>query len=309
MKRPVVFAAIAAGAIALVLAPFLLSDLNMRFANLAMISAIAALGLTVAFGYTGLILIGQATFVGLGAYTSAILTTRLGWSPWPAMVAAALTACVFAAVVGATMSRLKGHYLALATVGLNVSFELIAKTWVGLTGGFDGISSIPPLSVAGLAISGDRRIYWLLAAILVTACIFVAFVRYSHLGRNMVAVRDDEIAAQASGVNVWLIKVKAMAIAGFCGGVSGSLFAHYAAYISPSDFALVRSIELLAINIVGGETSIIGAVIGSLFFTYLPEWLRVLGKEAYPTYFGLITLGVLILLPNGIMGLLRSKET
>ena len=308
MTRMARYAAIAAGAILVVLAPLVLSDLNMRFANLAMISAVGALGLTVAFGYTGLILIGQATFVGLGAYTSAILTTAHGWSPWPALAVAAVVAGVFAGLVGATMSRLKGHYLALATVGLNVSFELIAKTWVGLTGGFDGISGIPPLTLAGLTIGGDRRLYWLLAAILVLACALVAFIRNSHLGRSMIAVRDDEIAAEASGVNVRAVKVKAMAIAGVCGGVCGSLFAHYAAYISPSDFALVRSIELLAVNIVGGETSIIGAVIGSLFFTYLPELMRVFGKEAYPTYFGLITLAVLILLPNGIMGLLRSKE-
>lgn len=308
MTRAVRVAAVVLGVAAVVLAPFVLSDLNMRLTNLAIISAIAALGLTAAFGYTGLIQLGQATFVGIGGYTAAILTAKLGWSPWLALPVAIVLAGVSAALVGASMLRLKGHYLALATVGLSVSFEIVAKTWVSLTGGFDGISSIPPFAVAGVAIVNDRQVYWLFAILLSITCLMIYLIRASHLGRNMIAVRDDEIAAQAAGVDVWAIKVKAMAMAGVCGGLSGSLFAHYAAYVSPSDFSLVRSIEYLAIVIVGGETSIMGAVIGSLFFTYLPEWLRFFGKETYPTFFGLITLAVLILLPHGIMGLLRRSR-
>jgi len=206
------------------------------------------------------------------------------------------------------MLRLKGHYLALATVALNVSFEIVAKTWVNLTGGFDGISGIPPLTLAGLSLADDRRIYWLFVGLLAVTCLVMSLIRASHLGRDMIAVRDDEIAAAAAGVDVWTIKVTAMTLAGLCGGLSGSLFAHYAAYVSPGDFALVRSIEYLAMVIVGGETSIIGAIFGALFFTYLPEWLRVFGKESYPSFFGLITLAVLILLPSGLMGFLKRSR-
>jgi hypothetical protein len=123
------------------------------------------------------------------------------------------------------------------------------------------------------------------------------------------ALTRPEIAAAAAGVSILGTKVAAFTLAGAYGGASGALYAHYAAYISPSDFALVRSIEFLAMAVVGGEASILGAVVGALFFTYLPEWLRVFGKETYPTFFGLITLAALILLPTGLVGLLKRLKS
>jgi branched-chain amino acid transport system permease protein len=302
LKAPLVAAAIAAVALA---APFLLSDLDIRLTNLALISAIAVIGLTFAFGYCGLIQLGQAAFVGLGAYASALLTTRLGLDLWPAMLAGILFSAACAALIGWPLLRLRGHYLALATVGLNVSIELIARSWTSLTGGFDGIASIPRFTLLGWQVDADRDVYWLILALLAAAAGLAFLVRHSHLGRAMIAVRDDEIAAAAAGVPITATKVAAFTLAGAYGGLSGALYAHYAAYISPSDFALVRSIEFLAMAVVGGEASILGAVIGALFFTYLPEWLRVFGAETYPTFFGLITLASLILMPAGIVGLLR----
>jgi branched-chain amino acid transport system permease protein len=293
---------IAAAAVA---APFLLSDLDMRLTNLGLISAIAVVGLTFAFGYAGLIQLGQAAFVGLGAYMSALLAVRLGVSFWVGLPAGIAFAAICAALIGWPLLRLRGHYLALATVGLNVSLEIVTRSWVGLTGGFDGISGIPGIAILGWAADTDRRMYWVVLGFLLLACLLAWLVRHSHLGRAMIAVRDDEIAAGAAGVPVTGTKVAAFTLAGAYGGLAGVLYAHYAAYISPSDFALVRSIEFLAMAVVGGEASILGAVVGALFFTYLPEWLRVFGKETYPTFFGLITLAALILMPTGIVGLAR----
>lgn len=292
-------------AAAAVAAPFALPDLDMRLANLSLITAVAVIGLVFAFGYAGLIHLGQAAFAGLGAYASTLLSTRLGFGVSLSIPLAVLFAGLSAALVGLPMLRLKGHYLALAAVGLNVSLEIVAKSWVSLTGGFDGISGIPGFGLFGFALDGDRRIYWLLLAVVLACGALAWLVRNSPTGRAMIAVRDDEIAAAAAGVDLVRTKLTAFTLAGAYGGLSGALFAHYANYISPSDFALVRSIELLAMLIVGGEASIVGAVIGAFFFTFLPEWLRVFGKETYPTFFGLITLAILILMPNGVTGLAR----
>jgi branched-chain amino acid transport system permease protein len=295
----VVIAAAALGA------PSLLSDLDMRLTNLGLIAAIAVLGLTFAFGYCGLIQLGQAAFMGLGAYCSVILAVRLGLDFWITMPIGVGFAAACAALIGLPLLRLRGHYLALATVGLNVSIEIVARSWTSLTGGFDGITGIPGVALFGWAADTDRRMYWVVLGFLSVACGLAWLVRHSHLGRAMIAVRDDEIASAAAGVSVTGTKVAAFTLAGAYGGLAGALYAHYAAYISPSDFALVRSIEFLAMAVVGGEASILGAVIGALFFTYLPEWLRVFGAETYPTFFGLITLAALILMPTGMVGLAK----
>jgi branched-chain amino acid transport system permease protein len=280
--------------------PFALSDLALRLAILALISAIAVIGLAFAFGYCGLIHLGQAAFMGLGAYGSTLLATKAGWPVWLAVPVATLASGLIAAGLGRPLLRLREHYLALATVGLNVSFEIVAKSWVSLTGGYDGITGIP-----GFGVAGDPAAYAVVLGCLLASALLAVAVRHSTLGRAMIAVRDDELAAGAAGVNVVATKVTAFALAGALGGLAGALYAHYAAYISPGDFALPRSIELLAMLIVGGETSVIGAVIGAAFFTFLPEWLRALGKESYPTIFGLVTLAILILMPKGVVGTLR----
>jgi branched-chain amino acid transport system permease protein len=298
----VVLAAAALGA------PFLLSDLDVRLTNLGLITAIAVVGLTFAFGYCGLIQLGQAAFVGLGAYCSTLLATRAGLDFWITMPIGVAFAAACAALIGLPLLRLRGHYLALATVGLNVSIEIVTRSWTGLTGGFDGISSIPGIRIFGWAADADRKMYWVALGFLLLACGLAWLIRNSHLGRAMIAVRDDEIAAAAAGVSITGTKVAAFTLAGAYGGLSGALYAHYAAYISPSDFALVRSIEFLAMAVVGGEASILGAVIGALFFTYLPEWLRFFGKETYPTFFGLITLAALVLMPAGLVGLLKRLK-
>lgn len=291
---------VAAFAASLVL-PWLISDYSLRVTVLALQSAIAVIGLCIAFGWAGLIQLGQAAFIGIGAYTSAVVAMRLGWGFWVTMPLAMAASALVALIIAVPMLRLRGHYLALATVGFNVTAEIIAKNWIGVTGGYDGISGIPGINVFGHVIDTDLGGYFLSLAFLVVVAAFAFALRHSRFGRAMIAVRDDEIAAGTSGVPVVRTKVLAFVIASALAGLSGSLYAHFAHYISPGDFELSRSITILVMLIAGGETSIAGAIIGALLLSFAPEWLRFVG-DAYLAVFGVAVLLLLILMPEGIMG-------
>lgn len=297
----------ALGALAVVALAFALQGYSLRILNLALINVLAVIGLNIVFGYCGLIHLGQAAFIGIGAYVSALLSVKLGWSPLITIPIAVIAAGAFAALVSAPLLRLKGHYLALATVGVNITLELIAKNWVGLTGGYDGVSSIPRLAGDVLPISPERGFAILVGAIVLLVVFLAVRLRESHWGRAMIAVRDDEIAASAGGVDVLRVKIVAFTLGSALGGLSGALYAHYASFISPTDFTVLQSITLLVMLIVGGEGSIIGAVIGGLVVTALPEALRFVGTW-YFAIFGVLTLLVLILMPKGIAGLFRKRE-
>ena len=281
--------------------PLLLSDYNLRVMVMALLSAIAVIGLAVAFGWAGLIQLGQAAFIGLGAYISAILALRLGWSFWITMPVALVGAALAALLIAGPMLRLRGHYLALATVGLNVSAEIVAKNWIDVTGGYDGISGIPPIKVFGHAVEGDTQWYYLSLAFLLAVAGLTTLLRQSRYGRAMIAVRDDEIASGTSSVAVVRTKVLAFVIASVLAALSGALYAHYAKYISPQDFDLARSVAILVMLIAGGEMSIVGSIIGAVVLSFLPEWLRFAG-DAYLAVFGGGVLALLILLPDGVAG-------
>jgi branched-chain amino acid transport system permease protein len=279
-----------------------LPDYQLRLLNLAIISAIAVIGLNFAFGYAGLISLGHAAFVGMGAYGLAILTTRLGWSPWLAMPAAVAATAVFAAAIGFPLLRLKGHYLALATLGLNVSFYIVTSNWIDLTGGTNGISRIPELWIGGRALSDERRFLWFALIILAVIAAVASVLQVSRHGRAMIAVRDDEIAADMSGIDTTLVKISAFVLSAVCAAIAGCLFARHMRFVAPEDFNYAHSITYLAMLVVGGESTIAGAILGAIVLTFLPEWLRFLGS-AYLLFFGLMVLAILVFLPTGIVGL------
>lgn len=281
-----------------------LPEYHLRLLNLSVISAIAVIGLNFAFGYAGLISMGHAAFVGSGAYALAILTTRYGWSPWVAMPVAVAGTAVFAAVIGFPLLRLKGHYLALATLGMNVSFFIVASNWIDLTGGSNGIARIPYLSVAGHAISGEREFLWLALGMLAVVAAVSALLHASRYGRAMIAVRDDETASEMIGIDTTKMKISAFVLSAICAALAGCLFACHMHFVSPEDFTYGHSITFLAMLIVGGEGSILGAILGSVLLTFLPEWLRFLGT-AYLAFFGILMLCILVFLPTGIVGLAR----
>jgi branched-chain amino acid transport system permease protein len=281
----------------------LLADYQLRLLNISIISAIAVIGFNFAFGLAGLISLGHAAFVGMGAYTLAIVTTTLGLSPWAAIPLAITLTTVFAGLIGYPLLRLRGHYLALATLGLNVSFTIVLTNWVGLTGGTNGISNIPDLRIAGFAFHDERRFLWL-AMVFLAACTAAAVtLQRSSLGRAMMAVRDDEIAAEMTGIDVTRIKIIALCLSAAFAALAGALFATHVRFVAPEDFSYAHSIVYLAMLIVGGEGTVIGAIIGATLLTFLPEWLRFLGT-AYLAFFGLMLLVILIFLPTGLVGLI-----
>ena len=282
--------------------PLIVPGFTLHVFSTAMIAAVAVLGLNFAFGWAGLITLAQAGFMGIGAYSAAILTTRFGVPIWASTPLAIAIAGSIAVVIGFPILRLSGHYLALATLGFNVSFNIVASGWVSFLGGTDGISSIPALVVFGRTLDTAERYFYFLWTALVVAVLIAARLRVSHIGRAMIAVRDDEIAAATTSIDVVRVKVQAFALAACYAGAAGVLFAHFTRYVAPEDFNLGHSILFLAMLIIGGEGSIIGAVLGAVLITLLPEWLRFLGA-AYLTFFGTLMLLVLIFLPKGLVSL------
>ncbi|MDB5615910.1 branched-chain amino acid ABC transporter permease [Tardiphaga sp.] len=309
MRTPLTLSAgiLVVGAILSIVLP----EYQLRLMNLAVISAVAVIGLNFAFGYAGLISLGHAAFVGMGAYAVAILTTRLGWSPWLAMPAAVAITALVAAVIGFPLLRLKGHYLALATLGFNVSFFIVASNWIELTGGTNGIARIPELSIAGHALTDERSFLWFAIVVLAIVAAVAAMVHASRHGRAMIAVRDDELAADMTGIDTTVTKIAAFVASAICAAIAGCLFAYHVRFVSPEDFSYAHSITYLAMLIVGGEGTLIGAILGAIVLTFLPEWLRFLGT-AYLAFFGIMLLVILVILPTGIVGLgryFRRKRT
>ena len=288
--------------IAALVLPAFVSGYGIRILNLALISAIAVIGLNFAFGYAGLITLAQAGFVGCGAYVTAILSTTVGMSPWLSIPIATIGSGLMGVIIGLPMLRLKGHYLALATLGFNVSFVIVATNWKSLMGGTDGISGIPALALPGWSLGTDHSYYYVVWAALAVATWCAWRIRNSHIGLAMIAVRDDEIATGAASVGVTRIKVQAFALSALYAGLSGALFAHMTNFVAPDDFALGHSIIYLAMLIIGGEGSILGAIAGSVIVTFMPELMRDLGT-AYMIVFGGLMLLILIFLPKGLLSL------
>jgi branched-chain amino acid transport system permease protein len=287
--------------------PLVLPAYDLRVLILALISALAVIGLCIAFGWAGLIQLGQGAFVGIGAYCAAILSRDHGFGFPAALLSAAAVTGGFAVLLGVPLLRLRGHYLALATVGLNATALIVVSNAGDLTGGYDGFSGIPPIRLAGFVFTTDTQYFYLVWGLLALVSLVTLSLRASRFGRAMIAVRDDELSAGTSGVPVVRLKVLAYGLCGVCGGLSGCLYAYYAHYVSPGDFDMVRSITLLVMLIVGGETSVAGAILGSILIGFLPEWLRFLG-DGYLAAFAIGVLLVLVLMPSGIVGLVQKAS-
>jgi branched-chain amino acid transport system permease protein len=279
-----------------------LAGYHLRLLNLAAISAMAVIGLNFAFGYAGLISLGHAAFVGLGAYGTAILTTRAGWPPWLAIPPVIIGTGIVATAIGYPLLRIKGHYLALATLGLNVSFYIVTANWIELTGGTNGIGSIPELEFGPFRLADERSYLWFALLMLAAVAVLASRIQASRYGRAMIAVRDDEMAAAMTGIDVAATKVLAFTLSALCAAVAGCLYACHSRFVAPEDFSYGHSITYLAMLILGGEGSIAGAILGALVLTFLPEWLRFVGS-AYLACFGLLMLLILILQPAGLVGL------
>lgn len=243
--------------------------------NLAAIATIGSLGLNLLTGFTGQISIGHAGFLAIGAYSSAILTSKCGFPFLLALPAAGAITTLAGLLVGIPSLRLKGLYLAITTFAFGFIVEHVANTWDSLTGGSQGMV-VPPIEILGQSFDTDRNFFFIVFPITAFAIIFARNLIRSKPGRAWIAVRDQDIAAQTIGINLLWYKLSSFAVSSFYAGIAGALFAHYLMYISPGHFELLVSVQYLAMIIVGGLGSILGSIFGAVFMILLPEILKFL---------------------------------
>jgi branched-chain amino acid transport system permease protein len=294
--------------IAFALLPFMfqLSPYVLNILMQAATYSIAVLGMTVVLGYTGQINLAQASFFGLGAYAVGLGTVVLGLNFWLALLIGIGVATVAGFVLGLTTLRLGGHYLAMITISFQQIFDLVLVNWADVTRGPDGISGIARPSLFGYTLSDDRAYLLLCAAVLYVSIFLVWWLPQTRIGRAMRAVRENELAAEVTGVHTLKVKVIAFTLSATLAGTGGALFAAGFAYISPDNFSFARSIEFLTMVLLGGSQSPFGAAIGTGLLILLPEWLRFL-KEVYLAAYGLAVILIMVFLPAGIWGLLQAR--
>ncbi len=254
------------------------------------IAIIGALGLNILVGYTGQISIGQAAFLAVGAYATAILEIRAGLPFYLAIPAAALLTSAFGLVFGIPSLRLRGLYLAIATLAAHFITTYGIVHWEGMTNGVLGLS-VPPATIFGLTLESDARIFYVIFLLVIPATLFTKNLFRTKVGRAFIAIRDRDVAASVMGVSLYRYKLMAFVISSFYAGVAGGLMAHHSRILFPDAFTLLVAIDYLAMIIIGGMGSILGSIFGAVFMTLLPEVLKLTATSAtgvYPNAFGLI---------------------
>ena len=264
----------------LLLAPLVLDTYWVSVMNLIGIYVIVALGLNLLTGYTGQISLGHAAFFAIGAYTSAILTGKFGIPFWMALPAAGVLAALVGIFIGLPALRLKGLYLAIATMGFAFIVEEIIVQWEGLTNGVNGINVVRP-TLGPFNFTTDEGYYYLVLFTVLLMIIILKNILRTSTGRAFIAIRDSEIAAESMGINLAIYKTVAFGISAFYAGIAGSLFAHFMLFIGPENFDFLVSISFLVMILVGGLGSVHGAVFGAIFITTLPELIS-LSKDYLP---------------------------
>ena len=290
----------------LLLLPFVLPnsfyvDLAIRMA----INAIIVLGLNLLIGFAGQISLGHAGFLGIGAYASAVLPTHLGWHPVLALLAGAVAAGALAAIVARPIFKLKGHYLAMATLGLGIIINIVVRNEAAWTGGPDGMP-VPAMSLAGFEISGDKHWYWIVAVLLSFSVWASLNLIDSPFGRALRALHGSEVASKVVGVDVVRYKVAIFVLSAVFASIMGSVTAHYVGFVTPNLADFFHSIELVTMVVIGGMASVYGSVVGAVLLTALPQALT--SFEGWETViFGAILMLCMIFLPKGLVPTLAAK--
>jgi branched-chain amino acid transport system permease protein len=272
------------------------------------------LGLSLLLGQAGQISLGQAAFVGIGAYGAAILTAKLGFNPWLAMALAAILAAAIAGLVGIPTLRLRGYYLAMATLGINEIVYILLVQLKSLTNGTDGITGIPSLSIGGLELGmGTPKAYhlfvWGVALLMFRLALNLSS---SRVGRSLRALHKSEPAAESLGVDTSYRKVQVFMLAAVFASIAGSFDAYYVHYISPDGYTITFSIILITGVIIGGLRSMWGALWGTLVIVILPELLKRVNEDITNLVFGVLLIAIMIFWQDrsqGVLQLVRGRRT
>ncbi|MDP9265327.1 MAG: branched-chain amino acid ABC transporter permease [Chloroflexota bacterium] len=282
---------------------------ELSVANQVGIAAVGAIGLNILVGFTGQISLAQGAFLGVGAYTSAYLTTRLGVPFWFALPAAGLVTAAVGGIFGIPSLRLKGLYLVIATLAAQVVIEWFMVHVVPITGGSQGIFGIPAPRLGPLVFDTERAYYFLTIAALGLTVLATANLFRTRVGRAFIAIRDQDIAASVIGIDLVRYKVLAFAVSSFVVGLAGALQAHHDLVVSPEKFDILVSIEYLGMVIIGGLGTVSGSIYGAAFIRLLPIVLSTVARGLFggalnvatrEAIFGAAIVGFLILEPRGL---------
>lgn len=264
------------------------------------VNSMLALGLNLLLGFAGQISLGQAAFFGLGAYGSGVLTSTYAFNPWVAMITVAFAVAAFAFAIGFPVLRLKGHYLAMATLGVGVIANIAFNETVDLTGGPSGLSGIPNLAIGSFTFDTDLKNYYLVWGFALVMILLALNLVNSRFGRGLRAIHDSEVAARVMGVNARLMKVQVFTLSAFISAIAGSLYCHVMTFISPTSFSFHTSVELLTMIVIGGLGSVYGSILGALLLTMLPEILRTFQDYDIVVY-GSLLIVMTIYMPGGLV--------
>jgi branched-chain amino acid transport system permease protein len=272
------------------------------------IFSMISLGLSMLMGYAGQISLAQAAFFGIGAYSSGILTTRFGLHPFAAMPAGAAAAALVAWLVGIPALRLKGHYLAMATLGFGVIVNIVLNEEVDWTGGPSGLSDIPGIKIGAWKLAGEIWWYYLVWTTVLLMLIFCFHILHSRVGRGLRAIHEEEVAAEAMGVPTARYKLQVFVLSAVFAALAGSFYTHYVTFLTPSSFGLLWSIRFVLMVMVGGMQSLWGALLGTVLLTFVGnEWLQVFAEFEILVY-GAILLLVALFLPGGLVSLIPRES-
>lgn len=299
-----------------IMIPFIVrSEYWFYILTLASVFSILAIGLNVIMGLCGQISIGHAAFWGIGAYTSGLLLVKLQVPFIVGLVGGGIVSALFGVLLGIPSLKVRNVYLAITTIGFNFIVNAVMNNWIALTGGPDGLPNIPPPSIGPFSFNSAVGKYAVIVTILLLFVWGFSRFKESRVGRALQAIKDDELAAGHSGINVHYYKVLAFSLGAFVTGVGGALYASFIEYISPDTFAFASSPVILSMLLVGGIGSTWGPIIGAFLLEILSEGLKFL-RDYYMAIYGLLVVIIALRMPQGLAGLfsmigarLRSRAT
>lgn len=279
----------------------------LQLGSLLPIWIIAALSETVIAGFGGQVSVGQAGFMAVGAYTTGLLVGTAGW-PWvPALAAGMLAGLAAAAVVGVPALRLRGPYFVMASLAFGGIAYVVAVNWMEVTGGPGGLRNLNPPPFERIGLHPDVGVYYMLWLAGLASVALVAWFRDTPLGRSLMAVREDELAAAAVGIHVTLVKSLSFMLSGAVAGLAGALLPLFVGSVTPDAFGINQSLLILTQVLIGGIDRIAGAVVGSLLLLVVGELLRDFA-EFQLLFYGLVMLGVILFFPRGLVGELEARR-
>lgn len=287
--------------------PFIFSMYQSNIMITALIYVVLGLGLNIVVGLAGLLNLGYAAFYAVGAYTYALLNYHYGVGFWVALPVGAALSALFGILLGFPVLRLRGDYLAIVTLGFGEIIRLVLENWNAFSFGPSGISNIPRPGLFGMAMSletATRYIYFLMVIAVIFTIFVVNRLQNSRIGRAWIALREDEIACQAMGIDKAGTKLSAFALGAFWAGLVGAIFAAKTTFINPASFTIWESIIILCVVVLGGMGSIIGIFIGALILVLLPEYLRAF-QEYRMLVFGAVLVVMMVFRPGGVMPAVR----